>query len=574
MITVAPSAFVGYMLFPVVGGPAAVPTQFIGCSAASGGGIAAVAENAYVLVGPGTVFKGNTAVGLVSDPNAGMGGAVFVGTACTTVYLLGAVYTGNVAANAGGAVRLGQLNSAVTVAGGTFTRNVAQLGGAVSLGVGNGGGLVAALTPIAVLISDASFVQNSAASGGAFHASNMNAARLLSCVLQGNQATAGDGGAVLLMPLTNTLSINNSVLAGNVASGRGGAVCSVTGNTVEMGSSTVRGNRAGTEGGGCFMGAASALRTYWTTSFVGNTCPPTNVAARGGAVALAAGSSMLVGGPTTFANNNASAGYGGAVSVLDSALVVGPYAVNFTSNAAGEGSALHLGNGATSTCTLQAGAGFGKVLVSGNAAVKGGTIAWVATPGSASPVAAAVAGGRMVVLADNAAGFGGPTATSTTALVPAGGAVARVVNVAVMDTSVLLAPTFQLVDMFARLNTSDSASTVTASVLSSNCYSGASARHVGTVSGATVVTAARGIVTFPNLTVGCYPGGNMTVKVRNMGVWIAHISHILPSLCGNMTVKVCVLNVLIGPTACVARSRLRVPVATVATPLRCVVCNV
>jgi hypothetical protein len=520
MITVPPPAFVGYMLFPVLGGASAAPTQFVNCAASYGGGIAMVSQNAYVLVGPGTVFKRNKAMALVTDSNAGSGGGIFVGTACTNVYVMGSTFTANAADNTGGAVRLGQLNSAVAVAGGTFTRNTAAMGGGVSLGVGNGGGLANALTPVAVLVTDAAFIQNSAASGGALHATNMNAARLVNCVLQGNQATAGDGGAVVLMPLTNILSVNSTVLANNAATGRGGALCSVSGNTVEMGASTVRGNRAGAEGGGCYLGAASALRTYWATAFVANACPPTNPAARGGAVSLAAGSTMLIGGRTTFANNNASAGYGGAVSVLASTLIVGPYGVNFTSNVAGEGAAVHLGTGATSTFTVQTAAGAsvaGKVVFRGNVAAKGGVVAWVAAPGSTSPMpttAASAAAGRLVYNG-NTVGFGGRASTSTTALVPVGGAVARVVVIAAKDTSVLLAPPFLLTDAYGATNTSDSASTVTASVLASNCYSGAaSTRHVGTISGATVVQAVSGIVTFPNLTVGCYPGGNMTVQVH------------------------------------------------------------
>ena len=75
-------------------------------------------------------------------------------------------------------------------------------------------------------------------------------------------------------------------------------------------------------------------------------------------------------------------------------------------------------------------------------------------------------------------------------------------------------PYFRLLDYYGQENITDSTSTITASVVKSNCFDGVSSAsasrkaitHIGTVSGKTTVSFVNGRARFSNLTTSCYPG--------------------------------------------------------------------
>ena len=123
--------------------------------------------------------------------------------------------------------------------------------------------------------------------------------------------------------------------------------------------------------------------------------PPIPSGCRGGAIS-SSGSTLYLAGPTQFLANNATSGYGGALSLLQSSLILGPDAVNITNNAAGEGSALHLGFSDTTTLTIQPSwsststSTSSTILINNNRCVgKGGTVAWIRGVGSSPVVNAA-----------------------------------------------------------------------------------------------------------------------------------------------------------------------------------------
>jgi hypothetical protein len=251
-----------------------------------------------------------------------------------------------------------------------------------------------------------------------------------------------------------------------------------------------------------------------------NECESTNTACRGGAVAIS-DSSFLVQGNASFDHNNAFAGYGGAISLVSSLLTLGPDRIVFTGNSAGEGSALHLGGSDTSalvinppTPTSVYSAPAGAICFAGNSALlKGGTVAWIAAPSAPSEgfFSPSTPFYNRTQFADNTAAFGVVAATTATSLQPSPDSPA-IIHLAEFETVVKPHPSFTLLDAYGQTNVSDSTSVVTATVAVSNCFYAGSARHIGTVSGATTVAFENGRAVFHNLTVGCYPRGNLTLQ--------------------------------------------------------------
>ncbi len=164
----------------------------------------------------------------------------------------------------GGAIAMdGAENYAVTVCGSTFTSNAAgsgALGGAVFR------------TPDAAIqtttIDRSSFTGNSAPNGGALYFHNSNLV-ITASTLSGNTAFSG-GGA--LFSDTSTLSLTNDTFANNTALlGLGGSIF-LAGNGGTLKNVTFTGNEA--QGGSGYFGAAIAGNTSLTitnTVFAGNT---------------------------------------------------------------------------------------------------------------------------------------------------------------------------------------------------------------------------------------------------------------------------------------------------------------
>eukprot|EP00752_Nemacystus_decipiens_P008151 g7290.t1 len=93
----------------------------------------------------------------------------------------------------------------------------------------------------------------SATSGGGIHATS-STVTLDGCVLDGNDATAGDGGAVWVEG--GELTVVGGEFSDNSASGSGGAVLALDAKVVIEGGTVFQENRAMVEGGGLYCGGA------------------------------------------------------------------------------------------------------------------------------------------------------------------------------------------------------------------------------------------------------------------------------------------------------------------------------
>lgn len=195
---------------------------------------------------------------------------------------------------------------------------------------------------------------------------------------------------------------------------------------------------------------------------------------RGGLAAIAASAATFTASSTRFAANVATDGMGGAYYQSDSALALGPSAVEISGNRAGGGSAVYLGDSATSALSIGA-SNTTQVAITANSCTKGGgTVVWTKAPGSRELIGSSLPNARRMVLAGNRASFGNGSATQSTSLAPAGAgaaaqAVGRVVMAASYFSSINPHIVLRLVDHYGAVNISDSSSYVTASVGEFSC---------------------------------------------------------------------------------------------------------
>ena len=297
----------------------------------------------------------------------GDGGAVYN---AATLTVSGTTFTNNRASLGSGGAIYNSLNAELNVSGSTFTGNEAAMGGAIT----NAGS--------AVLKSD-SFKSNTGwpgggapvsggyGYGGAIYAAGKTT--VTSCGFTSNvvggtsSGSFGAGGAIA--QYSNVLSVSQSTFTTNSAGGgkngswgTGGAIYTTAG-TLSLEGSTFTGNRAGGDVAG-YGGAIYADESFTGSSnvFGQNSAYGNSIGgyAYGGAV-YAGGGLTLSGG--SFAGNsaiggttaNSGQGFGGGI---DSELAATLSAISFSTNSAtggpggsGQGGAIYLGGGSTSTWT-------------------------------------------------------------------------------------------------------------------------------------------------------------------------------------------------------------------------------
>lgn len=214
-------------------------------------------------------FEENKALGTQSQPNVGLGGAIYGNNPGATIAIVSSQFHQNYAKLQGGAV-FADYNAPLTIASSSFTNN------------------------------------RSESQGGAVGTWKTQAS-LAGCTFTGN-SSGGGGGAVLSGEAT-TMSIYRSVFSGNVAGRDGGALYNYTG-PLTVNDTLFDANRAGTDGRGDTRGGAivnyRAPMTINTSTFTGNIVEGSN--GFGGAIGNA-GSATIVN--STLYNNAAE--YGGAI---------------------------------------------------------------------------------------------------------------------------------------------------------------------------------------------------------------------------------------------------------------------
>ena len=194
----------------------------------------------------------------------------------------------NNSADSGGAF-FAYTNNTLTLSENTFQNNSADYGGALETYTSN-----------TLTLSENTFKNNSADSGGAFFAYTNNTLTLSENTFQNNSA---DYGGALLAYTINTLTLSENTFQDNSAIIDGGALV-VRQSIINFASNTLTGNTANSNGGALFCLSNGTLQVYGSHRLQNNT------AQRGGAVA-ALGCKIVMAGDMILENNTAY--YGGGL---------------------------------------------------------------------------------------------------------------------------------------------------------------------------------------------------------------------------------------------------------------------
>ena len=270
----------------LVGKSSGYQVLFEGNSAGnSGGAIYSQTVNAIVIYG-NTTFRGNRAV-------LNNGGAI---NNAGTLTIKGATFEGNEANSKGGAIYLVYNDPDLTtryakVQDTTFSGNVANRGGAVGMMAG-----------------EAEYA-------------NGPIATFEGCTFTDNRATVTDAtasdrfGGALYAIRKSTLTVRDSMFAGNTADEEGGALYASGESTVRVSGSNFEGNSSTVSGGnGGAVAVHSCVLDVSESTMTSNSC-----AKNGGALYVSYASSSEVDSTVTLDNveftSNTSANHGGAVYV-------------------------------------------------------------------------------------------------------------------------------------------------------------------------------------------------------------------------------------------------------------------
>lgn len=320
-----------------------VGTRFVDNEAALEAGVANSGNGGAILALKGDVIVRNCE--FVGNKGGADGGAIHIRDSGTTLLIEGSVFRENEAHN-GGAVFM-NTGTDLTIEGSTFDSNTATQGGAL-----------VSFSDDAE-ITDTDFLDNIALeSGGAIRAHK--SMKIEGCLIQGNtaeqqggvinagavmqivrstihdnHATNGNGGGVFNYKNPRMLSIADSTISGNTASGHGGGIYSEPGAHVNIVTSTIHGNEAGGSGGGlALVGEASIFATIVSTF-------TENKASNGGAIfqegPLPGESAVIF---STIVRNTATLSGGGFVATpgtIMSGSIVALNSAQFEPDTAGEG---------------------------------------------------------------------------------------------------------------------------------------------------------------------------------------------------------------------------------------------
>lgn len=275
-------------------------------TAAAGGGIFAF-TNAGSIEVRGTVFANNES----STGGGGLMGTVGSGGGKKSSILVESTqFTGNMAGASGGGANLTNFADSgfgkISIKKSGFSENTAA---AVA------GGLV--VVSGSVKVEAGIFTGNSADHSGGLHASSPETFVMTGSSFVGNEATAGNGGAMTIFGVNNAV-IDKSQVIGNTASGNGGGMASQSGGILIKGS-TVSGNFAGDDGGGLWSPSGFSSAWISRSTFSGNSTAG-DAGDHGGAIFKGSNGFLSI-TKSVITGNDARAG-GGVFLDTDSTLVV------------------------------------------------------------------------------------------------------------------------------------------------------------------------------------------------------------------------------------------------------------
>jgi outer membrane protein assembly factor BamB len=227
----------------------------------------------------------------IIDGNSSLGGAINV-TSLGSPVIRNCVITGNSASSRGGAISSAGSPSIINC---TISNNRSDSTG--------GGFYFASQTSDPVTIIDCNIINNFAGSegGGIYNYTNYPALLyIINCKIANNQAVSGGG-------ISGSAKIGKSVIAGNIASSKGGGIY-VSASTIDINNSFIVGNFAQANGGGLFNDGS--------TTSTGCTFAANQTAGTGGGVYIASSSGSFLGFYDIFWGNTDSGGPGSTTAQI------------------------------------------------------------------------------------------------------------------------------------------------------------------------------------------------------------------------------------------------------------------
>lgn len=307
---------------------------FASNNSAKNGGAIAGAAGFNLVCGVDTATGKKTQ--FISNSTDGAGGAIYSnsgggydGVNGDSISLTSVVFNGNTATKEGGAIKGSDLGVTATACEFTYNESKSD-GGAIYVSIYAGSSLE---------IKGGCFIGNKAnGSGGAIYHSLYADLEILAdnngkgTEFSGNSAISGDGGAIYT---SYGCTINKGSFGGNSAGTDGGAVCSSNYVNVDVtgtGTSSFSDNSAGGDGGAIWAGDVSikngSFENNSATGDGGAICHPTgyygeaayeacsfsgNSAKNGGAVYMPSNVSEVYISDSSYENNKAVNGHGGAI---------------------------------------------------------------------------------------------------------------------------------------------------------------------------------------------------------------------------------------------------------------------
>lgn len=327
-------------------------TEISGATFTNNGGTRTIGTNTYTTVSGGAIYNisdNSLSINLSSfnGNSAGKGGAIY-DTAINTTSISGSNFKSNSATTNGGAI---YANGPMNITDGSFGGANASDGNSAASGgaIYNDGTIT--------ISGGTTFTNNSATSnGGAIYNNSSKTIDLDAAKFTANKATSGLGGAVYNL---GTVSNSTGNYLSNSASSGGAIYNSGTITTISGtfgGDNSSDGNTV-TASGGAIYNAGSITTLSGTFK--------NNSAASGGAIYNNGTITNALSSGTSFTNNSATTGNGGAV-FNNTGRTINLDGANFTTNRATNGSGGGLYNAGTTTIS---GATY-----SGNSASSGGAI--------------------------------------------------------------------------------------------------------------------------------------------------------------------------------------------------------
>jgi predicted outer membrane repeat protein len=267
---------------------------------------------------------------LTGNSSAASGGVVFAGPEATSTSIVDSTVEHNSTGGAGGGVYANA--GSVTFTGDTITHNTSENRGAAVAYSKSG-------TAGAVTVTGSTISNNFAGDeGGALSLYEATSLAVSASTLNSNSTDDEYGGAIYAEKL-GSVTVVGSTLSGNSAGKEyGGAIYADTDGTLSVSGSTFVGDSSGDEEGG-------ALYVYDTDLTMSGSSFRGNQAAEGGAVYIEGTSTTAIESITTstFANNQASDEYGGAIYDDEGDLQLSDS--TFTGNSAYYGGAVYYDSG-------------------------------------------------------------------------------------------------------------------------------------------------------------------------------------------------------------------------------------